>query len=68
LRRGGGRPKPEAVQAALLAPIAVAAVVWLWFLARGRTRGPVKRAALRMLRNLRDSTCPRCGQAEGPRA
>ena len=103
------------VQAAYLAPAAVAAVAWLWFLARGRTRGGVKRVALRvtllmlaaalvllaarrgffthaslgfraamlialltvvvgylyltrfcgscgrMVRNLRDSTCPRCG-------
>jgi hypothetical protein len=93
----------------------VAAAAWLWFLALGRTRGPVKRLALRatlvavigaliavaahkglltqtsfgfriallvalltvavgylyltrfcgscgrMVRNLRDSTCPRCG-------
>ena len=103
------------MQAALLAPIAVLAVAWLWFLARGRTRGPVKRIALRatllaltsgliiaaarrglltqtsfgfrvallvalltvavgylylirfcgscgrMVRNLKDPTCPRCG-------
>ena len=103
------------MQAAFLVPAAVAAIGWLWFLARGRTRGGVKRAALRatllalsaglvvaaaqrgvfarasfglraallvamltvvvgylyltrfcgscgrMVRNLRDSTCPRCG-------
>src|SRR4051812_50077926 len=98
-----------------MAPAALAAIGWLWFLARGRTRGGVKRASLRasllvlsaglvfmaaqrgvfahaslglraallvalltvvigylyltrfcgscgrMIRNLRDSTCPRCG-------
>jgi len=103
------------VQAAFLVPAAAGAVAWLWFLARGRSRGGVKRVALRvtllvlaaalvylaakrgffthaslgfraallvalltvvmgylyltrfcgscgrMVRNLRDSTCPRCG-------
>lgn len=103
------------MQTALLAPAACLAIAWLWFLARGRTRGGIKRAALRltllallagltalaakrgllteaslgfrfgllaalltvavgylylirfcgscgrMVRNLRDSTCPRCG-------
>jgi hypothetical protein len=103
------------VQAVWIAPAAVAAVAWLWFLARGRSRGGVKRVALRltlvglsaglvmaaaqrgffaraslgfraalllamltvvvgylyltrfcgscgrMVRNLRDQTCPRCG-------
>jgi hypothetical protein len=36
------------VQAAFIAPAAVAAALWLWFLARGRTRGSVKRIALRI--------------------
>jgi hypothetical protein len=36
------------VQAALAAPLALAAVAWLWFLARGRARGEVKRGALRL--------------------
>ena len=103
------------MQAALYAPIAAAAIGWLWFLARGRASGALKRAALRltllgatsvlvtiaaqrglfvrsspgfrlalllafvsvavgylylirfcgscgrMVRNLRDPTCPRCG-------
>jgi predicted RNA-binding Zn-ribbon protein involved in translation (DUF1610 family) len=103
------------MQAALAAPLALLAAAWLWFLARGRARGAVKRAALRltllafagrlvavaaqrglfvrasfgfraailvamltvvvgylylirfcvscgrMVRNLRDATCPRCG-------
>jgi len=31
-----------------LVPAAVAAALWLWFLARGRTRGGVKRIALRL--------------------
>ncbi len=35
------------MQASFIVPIAVAAVAWLWFLARGRTRGGPKRAALR---------------------
>jgi predicted RNA-binding Zn-ribbon protein involved in translation (DUF1610 family) len=35
------------VRLALYLPVAVAAAAWLWFLARGRTRGPFKRAALR---------------------
>ena len=29
-------------------PAAVAAALWLWFLARGRARGGVKRIALRL--------------------
>jgi hypothetical protein len=105
------------VNAALIAPIAAGALAWLWFLARGRTSGAVKRVALRvsllalcgglavlaaqrglfvrasvgfrlaillalvtvavgylylirfctpcgrMVRNLKDATCPRCGAA-----
>ena len=31
-----------------IAPAAVAAVAWLWFLARGRARGSVKRIAFRI--------------------
>ena len=31
-----------------LVPAAVAAALWLWFLARGRARGGVKRIALRL--------------------
>jgi hypothetical protein len=31
-----------------LVPAAVVAALWLWFLARGRTRGGVKRIALRL--------------------
>jgi hypothetical protein len=31
-----------------LLPVAVAAALWLWFLARGRTRGGLKRVALRL--------------------
>ena len=103
------------MHAAVYAPIAAAALAWLWFLARGRASGALKRAALRlslllltgalvagagqrglflhtsfgfraalllalltvavgylylirfcgscgrMVRNLRDPTCPRCG-------
>lgn len=33
--------------AALFAPIALTAIAWLWFLARGRSSGALKRAALR---------------------
>jgi hypothetical protein len=36
------------VQAAFIAPAALAAALWLWFLARGRTRGNLKRIALRI--------------------
>jgi hypothetical protein len=36
------------VQAAFIAPAAVAAALWLWFLARGRTRSGPKRIALRI--------------------
>jgi hypothetical protein len=36
------------VQPVFLAPAAVLAVLWLWFLARGRTRGGIKRLALRL--------------------
>lgn len=35
------------MQASFIASIALAAVAWLWFLARGRTRGGFKRVALR---------------------
>jgi len=36
------------VHAALIVPVAVAAALWLWFLARGRARGNLKRIALRV--------------------
>jgi hypothetical protein len=36
------------VQAVFIAPAAVIAALWLWFLARGRARGGVKRLALRL--------------------
>jgi hypothetical protein len=36
------------VHAVLIAPAAVLAALWLWFLARGRARGGVKRLALRL--------------------
>ena len=36
------------MQAFSIAAAAVAAVLWLWFLAQGRTRGAVKRLALRI--------------------
>jgi hypothetical protein len=36
------------VQAALIVPVALAAALWLWFLARGRARGNLKRIALRV--------------------
>jgi hypothetical protein len=36
------------VQAVLIAPAAAAVLAWLWFLALGRTRGGVKRVALRV--------------------
>jgi len=36
------------VQAALIIPVALAAGLWLWFLARGRARGNLKRIALRV--------------------
>jgi hypothetical protein len=35
------------VQSALLAPLAALSVFWLWFLARGKSRGGTKRLALR---------------------
>lgn len=35
------------MQSVLLAPAAALAVAWLWFLARGKARGSVKRLALR---------------------
>lgn len=35
------------MHAALLAPLAAGALAWLWFLARGRASGAVKRVALR---------------------
>jgi hypothetical protein len=35
------------VPVALLAPLAVAALAWLWFIARGKARGSVKRLGLR---------------------
>ena len=36
------------MHAVLIAPAAVLAALWLWFLARGRARGGVKRLALRL--------------------
>ena len=36
------------MQAAVYAPIAAATIGWLWFLARGRASGALKRAALRL--------------------
>ena len=36
------------MHAALYAPIAAAALAWLWFLARGKASGALKRAALRL--------------------
>jgi hypothetical protein len=36
------------VQAALIVPVVLAAALWLWFLAHGRTRGGLKRIALRV--------------------
>ena len=36
------------MQAALIIPVALAAGLWLWFLARGRARGNLKRIALRV--------------------
>jgi len=36
------------VQAAFVAPAALVAALWLWFLARGRTRGGLKRISLRV--------------------
>ena len=36
------------MQAAFIVPAALAAALWIWFLARGRTRGALKRIALRV--------------------
>jgi len=36
------------VQPVLIAPAVVVAALWLWFLARGRARGGLKRLALRL--------------------
>jgi hypothetical protein len=36
------------VQTALLAPTSLAAIAWLWFLARGHSHGRLKRALLRL--------------------
>lgn len=36
------------MHAAVYAPVAAVGLAWLWFLTRGRTRGAVKRAALRL--------------------
>ena len=36
------------MQAAFVAPAALVAALWLWFLARGRTRGGLKRISLRV--------------------